>query len=208
MTIVFLIRHASNDCLKENRMAGLQDGVHLNAQGKREAALLAQRLAELPLRAIYSSRLERAYETAQIIAQPHQLAVQIHPGLIEVNVGDWTNRSVSELETTEAWQQMRAQPLAFRFPNGESNAEAHARIVATIDALVAAHAEQAIALVSHADPIKLALAHYLGMDLNHFNRIALDPAAASVLQFDARGVVVYRLNDTGTLDWRASREEG
>lgn len=207
MTIVLLIRHASNDYLKENRMAGRKAGVHLNAQGEREATLLAQRLAHLPLHAVYSSPLERAHETAHAIAQPHQLKAQIHPGLIEVDIGDWTERLISELQATEAWQQMQARPFDFGFPNGESNAAMRARIVATIDALVAAHPEQAIALVSHADPIKIAIAHYLGMDLNYFNRIAIAPASVSVLQFDERGVLAHRLNDTGSLDWRARQEE-
>lgn len=208
MTLLLLIRHASNDYLKQNRMAGLRAGVHLNEEGQRQAAALAQRLADLPLRAIYSSPLERARETAHALAQPHQLDPQIHPGLIEVNVGDWTDQPLDELRTTAAWKQMQARPYAFRFPNGESNAEMHARIVATIDALVAAHPQHIIALVSHADPIKSALAHYLGMDLNHFNRLVIEPASVSVLGFDERGVVLYRLNDTGAFDWRAWHKEG
>ena len=133
MTTVLLIRHASNDYLKENRMAGLKAGVHLNEQGQREAAALAQRLASIAFTAIYSSPLERARETAQAIAQPQKLDVQIHPGLIEVDVGDWTDRQIAELQATDAWKQMQARPLDFCFPNGESNATMHARIVATID---------------------------------------------------------------------------
>jgi probable phosphomutase (TIGR03848 family) len=202
MTTVLLIRHASNDYLKDNRMAGLKAGVHLNEQGQREADALARRLGSIALAAIYSSPLERARETAQAIAQSQKLVVQIHPGLIEVDVGDWTDRQIAELQATDAWKQMQARPLDFCFPNGESNAMMHARIVATIDALVAAHPQQTIALVSHADPIKIALAHYLGMNLNDFERLAIEPASVSVLQFDQCGVVLSRLNDTGQLDVR------
>lgn len=207
MTTVLLIRHASNDYLTQNRMAGGQP-IPLNEQGRSEARALAQRLATIPLRAIYASPIERARETAEIIAQPHQLAVQIHPGLTEVNVGDWTNQTITDLQATDAWKQMLARPYDFRFPNGESNAEVHARIVATIDALVSAHPDQIIALVSHADPIKIALAHYLGMNLNDFNRLVIDPASLSILKFNATQVLVYRLNDNGTLDLRKETKDG
>jgi probable phosphoglycerate mutase len=201
MTTVLLIRHASNDYLTQNRMAGWQP-IPLNEQGRSEAHALAQRLATVPLDAIYTSPIERARETANIIAQPHQLDVQVHPGLSEVNVGDWTDQTIPDLQNTDAWKQMLARPFDFRFPNGESNVEVHARIVTTINALAAMHPHQIIALVSHADPIKMALAHYLGMDLNNFNRLAIDPASLSILKFNATQVLVYRLNDNGALDVR------
>lgn len=202
MTILLLIRHASNDYLKENRLAGLLPGIHLNEQGRREADALARRLESVALDAIYSSPLERARETAHAVAQNRKLDVQIRADLTEVNVGDWENKTIPELQTTDAWKQMQARPLDFCFPNGESNAAMRARIVAAIDALVAAHPDQIIALVSHADPIKIALAHYLGMDLDQFNRIVIDPASVSVLRFGKRGAMLYRLNDTGQLDVR------
>lgn len=207
MTTVLLIRHASNDYLTQNRMAGWQP-IPLNEQGQRQAHALAQRLASVPLDAIYTSPIERAQETARIIAQPHQLAVQIHPGLTEVNVGDWTDRAIPELQTTDTWKQMLARPFDFRFPNGESNREVHARIVTAIDALVAAHPQHIIVLVSHADPIKIALAHYLGMNLNDFNRLAIDPASLSVLIFKENRVLLYRLNDNGTLEIRKESTDG
>lgn len=207
MTTVLLIRHASNDYLTQNRMAGWQP-IPLNEQGRSEARALAQRLATVPLSAIYSSPIARARETADIIAQPHQLAVQIHAGLTEVNVGDWTDQMIPDLQTTDAWKHMLAHPFDFRFPHGESNAEVHARIVATIDALVAIHPDQIIALVSHADPIKIVLAHYLGMNLNDFNRLAIDPASLSILKFNTTQVLVYRLNDNGALNLSKETKDG
>ncbi|MBM3130678.1 MAG: phosphoglycerate mutase [Chloroflexi bacterium] len=197
MTILLLIRHASNDYLKENRLAGLIPGIHLNEQGQREADALARRLESVALDAIYSSPIDRARETAHAVAQNQKLDVRIHPGLIEVDVGEWTGRLISELVETDAWKQLLAQPVAAQFPGGDSFARAHQRIVAAVDTLVAAHPDQIIALVSHADPIKIALAHYLKMDLNQFNRIVVDPASVSVLKFNARGPVLERLNDRG-----------
>jgi probable phosphoglycerate mutase len=199
MTILLLIRHASNDYVKEGRLAGLTPKVHLNAQGQREADDLARRLNLVSLRAIYASPLERAVETAQAIAQCHKLDVQIWSGLTEVDAGEWTGKTIKDLEETDAWKQLQAQPAGFRFPNGESNEEMRARMVGAIDTIVAAHPKQVVAIVSHADPIKIALAHYLGMDLNQFNRIAINPASVSVLMFGERGAVLFRLNDIGAL---------
>ncbi|MEW5717435.1 MAG: DUF3090 family protein [Chloroflexota bacterium] len=199
MTIVLLIRHASNDYVKEGRLAGLLPGVHLNAQGQREADALARRLNHLSLHALYASPLDRTRETAQAIAQCQKLDVQVCDGLIEVDVGTWTGKLIKDLEATDAWTQLREQPAAFQFPGGDSIAQAQARIVAAIDAIVAAHPEQIVAVVSHADPIKLALAHYLGMDLNQFSRLVIAPASASVLMFGERGAMLFRLNDTGAL---------
>lgn len=199
MTTLFLIRHASNDYLKENRLAGLTPGIHLNAQGQQEADALAHRLAPITLHAIYSSPLERAVETARAIAQCQKLDVQIRPDLIEVDVGEWTGKSLNELGETEAWQRMAAQPIGFQFPGGEWIEQMQVRIVRAIDAIVMAHPKQSVAIVSHADPIKIALAYYLGMDPNRFNRLAIDPASVSVLVFAERGPVLVRLNDSGTL---------
>jgi len=199
MTILLLIRHASNDYIKENRLAGLTPGVHLNEQGKSEADALARRLAPISLHAIYSSPLERARETADAIAQCQKLTVQIRHDLAEVDVGEWTGKTIKELGETDAWRRMIAQPIGFQFPGGECIERIQGRMVKAIDAIVIAHPNQIVAIVSHADPIKIALAYYLGMDGNQFNRIAIDPASVSVLIFGERGPVLLRLNDSGAL---------
>jgi probable phosphomutase (TIGR03848 family)/uncharacterized repeat protein (TIGR03847 family) len=199
MTILLLIRHASNDYVKEGRLAGLTPGVHLNAQGQREADALATRLVNISLHAIYSSPLERAMETAQALAQCQKLDVQIRGELVEGDMGEWTGKSLGELGKTEIWKQMLAQPSAFQFPGGERFVEVQRRIVSALDAIALAHPDQVVAVVSHADPIKLALAHFLGMDLNQFNRLAIDPASVSVLFVGKGGAELYRMNDTGAL---------
>ena len=199
MTILLLIRHASNDYIKENRLAGLTPGVHLNEQGKSEADALARRLAPISLHAIYSSPLERARETADAIAQCQKLTVQIRHDLAEVDVGEWTGKPIKELGETDAWRRMLAQPIGFQFPGGECIERIQGRMVKAIDAIVIAHPNQIVAIVSHADPIKIALAYYLEMDGNQFDRLAVDPASVSVLIFGERGPVLFRLNDSGAL---------
>lgn len=199
MTLLLLIRHASNDYLKAGRLSGRTPGIHINAQGQREADALARRLSHISMHAIYSSPLERAVDTAQAIAQCQKLDVQLREALAEVHTGEWTGKTIKELEGTDAWKQMQVQPANFHLPGGESITEVQARMVAVIDRIVAAHPNQIVAIVSHADPIKAAVAHYLGMDLNQFNRITINPASLTVFFFEARGPVLFRLNDTNEL---------
>jgi len=196
MTILLLIRHASNDYLKEERLAGWIPGIHINAQGQREAGALARRLAHLPISAIYSSPLERAVDTANIVAACQKLDVQIRDDLGEARAGEWTGKAIKELEQTDEWKRMREHPADFHFPGGESVVAMQERMVAAIDAIVVAHPNQIVAVVSHADPLKAAIAYYLGMDLNHFQKIAISPASIGAFSFDERGPVLLRLNDT------------
>ncbi len=199
MTILLLIRHATNDYVKAGRLAGWTPGVHLNAEGQREAGALARRLAHLPLRAIYASPLERAVETAQAVAACHKLDVRIREALGETQMGEWTGRLIKELQETETWKKFLAQPVGIQLPGGESIDQVQTRLVAAIDEIIAAHPHQIVAVVSHADPIKAALSHYLGLDLNNFQRLAIDPASVSVVFFGEQRPVLYRLNDKGDL---------
>ncbi|MBI4786806.1 MAG: DUF3090 family protein [Chloroflexi bacterium] len=199
MTVLLLVRHASNDYVKEGRLAGWTPGVHLNAAGQREADALAQRLNHIPIAAIYSSPLERAVETAQAIGLCQHLEVQIRPALGELGTGEWTGKLIKELEGAELWKQVQTAPAAVRIPGGESFAEMQTRMVAALDAIVAAHPNQVVAVVSHADPLKSAIAHYLSMDLNQFQRIAISPASVTVFFFGEHSPVLFRLNDSAKL---------
>jgi probable phosphomutase (TIGR03848 family) len=195
MTILLLIRHATNDYVKDGRLAGWIPGVHINAQGQRQADALARRLAHLSIHAIYSSPLERAVDTAQAVAQCQKLSVQIREELGEVRAGEWAGKAIKELEPTDEWKQMLAHPVGFHLPGGESIDEVQTRMVAAIDTIVAAHPDQIVAAVSHADPIKATIAHYIGLDLGCFGSLLIDPASVSVLIFGERGAALYRLND-------------
>ena len=195
MTILLLIRHASNEYLKDGRLAGWTPGIHLNAQGQREADAVARRLNHIPIAAIYSSPLERAVDTAKAVAGCQRLDVHIREELGEVRVGEWTGKTVKELAETAEWKQMLAHPVGFHPPGGESIDEVQTRMVTAIDAIVAAHPKDIVAVFSHADPLKAAIAHYLGMDLNNFNRIAVGPASVTVFFIGEHGAHLYRLND-------------
>ncbi len=199
MTTLLLIRHATNDFVKAGRLAGRTPGVHINADGQREADALAKRTAHLPIEAIYSSPLERALDTANAVAQCQKLAVEIVPGLMETDAGEWTGRKIDELKDTDIWKAIQTKPVGVKLPGGESIDEVQARMVAAIEILRQKHPDGLIAVVSHADPLKSVIAHYLNWDLNHFQRIAIHPASVSVLQVNDNGATLVRLNDTGAL---------
>lgn len=201
MSIVLLIRHATTDYVKNGVLAGLTPGIHLNAEGQRQADDLAKRLAGLSLHAIYSSPVDRAVDTAKAIAICQKLDVAIRERLGEADCGDWTGKPIKELDKTETWKMIQTKPVGVKLGgNGESIDQVQRRMVAEIDELVRRHPDQIIAVVSHADPIKSVLAHYLRMDLNDFQRLALSPASVSALVFDKENVRLVRMNDNGKLE--------
>jgi probable phosphomutase (TIGR03848 family) len=194
-TNLLLIRHGLNDYVKEHRMPGWRPGVHLNDEGRAQAAALARRLASVKLAAVYSSPLERALETAGPLAEAHGLTVEVRQGLGELHPGDWTGRLVKELEQEELWPIVQVYPSGARLPGGESFVGCQARIVAGLDAIRTAHPGQTVAVVSHADPIKMAVAHYLGMPLDLFRRLSISPASVTALAFRPFGPRLVCLNN-------------
>lgn len=197
---LILIRHAKNDWIGE-RLAGWTPGVHLNDQGRQQAEAVGARLAHLPITAIYSSPLERAVETAQAIAAHHNVEVQVLEAIGETRYGEWTGAPFKELSKTELWPVVQVYPSGARFPGGESLRETQARAVAALDALHEAHPEETdvVVVVSHADVIKAAVAHYVGLHLDLFQRLVISPASLSVIQFHKFGPRLVCLNDTGAV---------
>jgi probable phosphoglycerate mutase len=207
MMNLLLIRHAVNDWVGD-RLAGWTPGVHLNDEGRAQAQALAHRLAEVPLAAIYSSPLERTVETAQPIAQAHGLTVEIRQGLGETGYGEWNGRSLKELREDDLWPVVQVYPSGARFPGGESFRELQARVVAELDALRDAHPDQTVAIVSHADPLKAAVAHYLGLPLDLFQRLTISPASVTAFTFTRFGPRLVLLNHTESLpSFKVEREE-
>ena len=194
-TNLLLVRHALNDWVGD-KLAGWTPGVHLNDKGRGQAEALSQRLADQPIAGFYSSPLERSVETAQIIAAPHNLEVQIREGVGEVRYGEWTGQSIKELAEEDAWRVVQYVPSRARFPNGEAIREMQARAVSELDAIVAAHPKETVLVVSHADVLKAALAHYVGLHLDLFQRLVVNPASLSVVTFAPTGPRIVCLNDT------------
>jgi probable phosphoglycerate mutase len=189
-----LIRHATTDWVGRH-FAGWIPGISLNEQGRGQAQALAERLVGTPLVAVYSSPLERAQETAAAIAAPHGLAVETVEAVGEVHCGDWTGQSIEELRQTELWRRLHLYPSGTRFPGGESMFEAQARMVAALDQLRTVHPGAIVAVVSHADPIKAAVAYYVGLHLDLCQRLAIGAASITELSFTPFGPRLLRCND-------------
>jgi probable phosphomutase (TIGR03848 family) len=198
MTTLYLIRHGLNDFVGHHKLAGWQPGVHLNEKGRAQAQALAEHLASLKLKAIYASPLERTMETAVPIAAAHKLEVIPREGLGEIHYGQWQGQSIKALKRRKLWPVIQNTPSLARFPDGESFPEAQARIVAEFEILRSKHkgAKDVIACVLHADPIKLAIAHYIGLHVDFFQRLAIQPASISILRIDGHHARLLTMNLT------------
>jgi len=195
MPLLLLIRHGENDYTKKHKLAGHLPGVHLNERGQKQAQDLAEALKEVPIKAIYSSPLERAQETAMPIATARRLEVQIEAGLIETNVGKWQGRSLAALRLQKHWKVVQHAPSRAQFPEGETFYECQSRVVSALDAIIRKHKPQEIvACVFHSDPIKLAVAHYIGMPLDQFQRLGCDTGSVSALHIGEMGANLIKLN--------------
>jgi probable phosphomutase (TIGR03848 family) len=202
MPLLLLIRHGENQYVKTGKMAGRLPGVHLNERGRQQAADLAKALVDVPLKAIYSSPLERAVETAGPIADGRKIEIQLRPELMDNDIGKWQGRSLKVLSRLKKWKIVQQAPSRFTFPEGESFLQTQTRIASCLDEIAASHKpKDVVAVVFHADPIKLAVAHYLGMPLDHFQRLGCDTGSITVLYVSEMGAHLIKLNQRPPFDF-------
>lgn len=200
MSTVLLVRHGLT-ALTGPVLAGRTVGVHLDERGRAQAENLARRTAMLPLAAVVTSPLERCTETADAIAATQTAAPERHVDerLIECGYGEWTGRTLKELARDPLWKLVQTQPSAVRFPNGESLPEVAARAVQAVrdwDARLGADALWVAC--SHGDVIKAVLADALGLHLDQFQRIVVDPCSTSIVRYTHSRPYVMRVNDMGS----------
>ena len=195
MKRLLLLRHASTEQTGK-RLSGWTPGIHLSERGVREAQALAERLAPLEIHAVYSSPLERCLETAAAVAEPRGLKVETVEDVGEVRYGEWTGRELSELAKHELWRLVQLHPSGARFPEGESILEMQTRAVLACERLRSGHPGETVAVCSHADVIKAVTAHYLGMHLDLFQRLAVGTASVTALGFGPLPHLL-RLNSVG-----------
>ena len=213
MATVILLRHGRTSANAAGTLAGRTRGVHLDDLGRQQAERAAARLAAVPLAQVVTSPLERCRETARAVSAAQAGRPRIHSdkGLTECDYGEWQGRPLKELARLGLWRTVQSQPSAVTFPGGESMTHMHARAVTAVrrrDAAVAVeHGEQAVwVAVSHGDVIKSVLADALGMHLDLFQRIQVDPASISVIRYtDARPYVLASNTHEGDLAWLAPR---
>ena len=194
MPILLLIRHGENDFVKKGRLPGHQPGIHLNERGCSQAQALAESLQKLPIKAIYASPLERAVETARPLAQALKMEVELRPGLKDGDVGAWTGMEIKKLRKTPLWKVVQEAPSRARFPQGESILEVQTRIVNEIETICEKHKKEMVAVIFHADPIKLAVAHYIGLPFDNFQRLVIQPGSVTILGIGGNRAALMALN--------------
>jgi probable phosphoglycerate mutase len=195
MPIFLLIRHGENDYVRAGKLPGRVAGIHLNERGQAQAAALGESLKDAPLAAIYSSPLERAVETATPIAAGRGMEMQLIPDLMDTDVGAWQAEELKKLYKLPEWKTVQQAPSRFTFPGGESFLACQARMVAVFESLAQKHTDdEIVAVVFHADPVKLVLAYYLGMPLDTFQRLSCDTGSLSILRLVKGGAQVGGMN--------------
>jgi probable phosphomutase (TIGR03848 family) len=196
-TTVLLVRHGTTSTTGQI-LPGRAKGLHLADSGIAQAERAAARIAEVKqVDAVYCSPLERARETAAPIGKALGMRPKVSRGLIECDFGEWTGTELKRLMKLPEWQTVQKAPSTFRFPGGESFAEMQLRMVTTLDHLRSQHPGGTIVCVSHADPIKAAVAHAVGTHLDLFQRIVISTCSISVMSWTAMGPVVLAVNSTG-----------
>ncbi|MFT4288710.1 histidine phosphatase family protein [Nocardioides sp.] len=213
MATVVLVRHGRTTANASGTLAGRTPGVRLDDTGLGQAARTGERLAAVPLAAVVTSPLERCRQTAReiITRQPVELKAHAERALTECDYGEWQGRSLRELAKEPLWKVVQQQPSAAAFPGGESMAAMQARSVAAVRRLDAAmeaqHGPDVVwVAVSHGDIIKSVLADALGMHLDLFQRISVDPASVSIIRYTATRPHVLATNThAGDLGWLAAK---
>lgn len=199
MTTLVLVRHGLTT-MTGPVLAGWTPGVDLDQRGQAQAAAVAERLAALPLAAIVSSPLERCAQTAAAIGLGRDIGVTTDERVGEARYGEWTGGELKALAKDPLWRQVQVHPSAVTFPGGESLRATSARAVEAVrdwnDRLGAA---ATYAVVSHADVIKALVADALGLHLDLFQRIQVDPCSVTVIRYTELRPFLVRLNDVGTL---------
>ena len=196
-TLVLLVRHGQTPTTGAT-LPGRAKGLHLAETGRIQAGAVAARIAGLRnVKAVYASPLERTRETAAPIGKALDLKVKTDRGLLECEFGEWTGAKLSDLRKKPEWDTVQRHPSGFRFPGGESFTEMQTRMTSTLDRLAADHRGETIVAVSHADPIKAAVAHALGTHLDLFQRIVISPCSVSAILVSPGGPVVLAVNSTG-----------
>lgn len=188
-----MIRHAATDAVGK-RLSGRMAGIHLNEEGQQQAELMAEWLTDVPLAAVYSSPLERAMETALPLAKKRVLQVETDAAFIELDFGEWTNFEIDELESQPAFALFNRFRSVHGVPGGEDMLQAQHRFVQRMQQLCEKHPGQTVAIVSHSDMIRSALAHYAGIHIDLFQRLEISPAAVSVVEVYEETVRIQMIN--------------
>ncbi len=209
MATVVLVRHGRTKANADGVLAGWTPGVRLDDRGRAQAAAVGERLRAVPLAAVVTSPLERTVETAEAILTARDAGgavplMEVDDRLAEPNYGDWTGKKLSVLVKDPLWKVVQAHPSGMVFPGvgGEALSGVSARAVAAVRdwnaRLETAHGSDVVwAAVSHGDVIKAITADALGLHLDEFQRLVVDPCSLTVIRYTGGRPFVIRTNDVG-----------
>jgi probable phosphoglycerate mutase len=198
MTTFLLIRHGHTDWIGK-AIAGHTPGVAISKDGMKQSEALVDRLKSLPVSAIYSSPLQRTLETAEPLSRALNLKVEPRLRLIEVDFGDWTGQTMDQLRSDPGWNRFNTLRSLTRAPNGDRMLDVQSRMVDELEELRSIHPGETIAVFSHQDAIKAALAHYAGIPIDLFHRLEIHAASVSILELSDHGPRILCVNNTGAI---------
>jgi probable phosphomutase (TIGR03848 family) len=201
-SVVLLVRHGLTPTTGI-KLPGRAPGLHLSDEGRRQAEVAAERIGKVAkIAAVYCSPITRARETAQPIGRAVKRALRIERDLADLDIGEWTGMSLKQAARRPEWETVQRNPSSFRFPGGESFPEMQTRMTSALGRIVARHPGQIVVAVSHADPIKAAVAQALGTPLDLFQRIMIAPSSITVVAYRRGGPSVLTVNSlSGDLVW-------
>ena len=201
-SVVLLVRHGLTPTTGI-KLPGRAPGLHLSDEGRRQAETAAERIGKVAkIAAVYCSPITRARETAQPIGRAVKRALRIERDLADLDIGEWTGMSLKQAARRPEWETVQRNPSSFRFPGGESFPEMQTRMTSALGRIVARHPGQIVVAVSHAGPIKAAVAQALGTPLDLFQRIMIAPSSITVVAYRRGGPSVLTVNSlSGDLVW-------
>lgn len=195
MAVFLLVRHGQNEYVSKGRLAGRLPGVHLDDKGKAQAKALADMLKSAPVKAVYSSPIDRTMETAQPIAEALGLEIIPREGLLEIDFGTWQDKTLKQLQRRKLWKVVQGKPSMMEFPEGETFANAQARVVKELITLSGKHKkDDLVVCVSHSDVIKLATAYFLGLPIDLFQRLTISTASITSIFIADHSARVFNIN--------------
>jgi len=197
VTVLFFVRHGLTPA---TGVRLTPPDISLSPEGRRQAVSVAERLRAVPFAAVYVSPLRRCVETAEAIAKGRELELRKVAGLSDTEYGTFSGRTFRQLARSPLWKQLQRRLSSVRFPGGETLPEVQQRVVAAIEDIAARHPKDSVGLVTHADPILLALAHYGGVHLDLFERFVISPGSVTVIALAGGVPRILRVNDSGPLD--------
>jgi len=186
MATIYILRHAESTANKDGILAGRIPGISLSKTGRAQSRLISKNLTKYELGPIYSSPLERCLETIEPFAQSQQKRIRKAPEFIEMDYGQWSGRKLSTLRREKLWRRIQQEPSRVRFPSGESFEEMQKRVRKGLDGLSRRHKTSKVLLVSHGDPIKVMIALTLGLDIDQFQKIVVDPGSLTVIDWPSK----------------------